>query len=156
MKARRWRFGWARALGTGLAVVVIVAGAAAAMSGRSTGTPGPAGYAEINADGTIYVDDSGQYRGVPRAENIRQGNITHPSPGVYCLGRLSFDPRSAVVAGANGGDANFTLATVDINAPGQLIGCGPKDTVRIRTIDVRTTALTDERFFVWLDDPPAA
>lgn len=156
MKTERRRFVFGRALGAGLMVVVVFAGAAAAMSSRSRGAPGPAGYAEINADGTIYVDDSGPYRGVPRAMNITKPNIAHPSTGVYCLGRLSFDPRSAVVAGANGGDANFTLATVDINAPGQLIGCGPKDTVRIRTLDVRTAALTDERFFVWLDDPPPA
>jgi hypothetical protein len=57
-----------------------------------------------------------------------------------------------VVSGANGGSHNFTLVTVEINPPGQLFDCGPNDTVRVRTVDIRTQALTDEVFFIWFED----
>jgi hypothetical protein len=113
---------------------------------------GPAAYAEINADGTIYEDDDGPFAGKPRARGIQQRGVSHPLMGVYCLAGLSFLPRSVVASGANGGGANFTLATADVNTPGELIDCGSEDVVRIRTVDIRTGQLADLRFFVWLED----
>lgn len=115
--------------------------------------PGPpAAYAEIHGDGTLVVEDTGPDVNLPRARNITQANISHPATGVYCFSGLSFDPRNAVVSGSNGGGQNFTLATVEINPPGLLVGCGPNDTVRVRTIDVRTQVLTDVSFFIWFED----
>lgn len=135
------------------AVLAAVASGIAYAANPTASRPGPpVAYAEINADGTFLVDDSGVDAGQPRARGIAQANVSHPSTGVYCFSGLNFDPRSAVVSGANGGGQNFTLATVEINPPGQLIGCGLNDTVRVRTVDIRTQALNDEGFFVWFED----
>ena len=140
-------------------VIVVVAVLAAVAAGIAYATnptlsrPGPpAAYAEINADGTLLVDDSGPDAGLPRVKNIAQASVSHPATGVYCFGGLSIDPRSTVVSGANGGGQNFTLATVEVNPPGQLIDCGPNDTVRVRTVDVRTQTLTDKSFFIWFEN----
>jgi hypothetical protein len=57
-----------------------------------------------------------------------------------------------VVSGANGAGQNFTLVTAEVNPPGQLIDCGPNDTVRVRTVDIRTQTLTDKSFFIWFED----
>jgi hypothetical protein len=136
-----------------VAALAAVAAGIAYASNPSVSRPGPpAAYAEINADGTLLVDDSGADAGLPRVRNISQANVSHPTAGVYCFSGLNFDPRSAVVSGANGGGQNFTLATVEINPPGQLLGCGPNDTVRVRTVDIRTQALSDEGFFIWFED----
>lgn len=136
-----------------LAVLAATAAGIAYASNPTVSRPGPpVAYAEINADGTLLIDDSGLDAGLPRARNIAQANVSHPSTGVYCFSGLNFDPRNAVVSGANGGGQNFTLATVELNPPGQLIGCGPNDTVRVRTVDIRTQALTDESFFIWFED----
>ena len=139
-----------------VAAVAALAAAAAGLAYAASPTnsrPGPpVAYAEIQADGTFLVDDSGPDAGQPRVRNIAQANVSHPSTGVYCFSGLNFDPRSAVVSGANGGAHNFTLVTVEVNPPGQLIDCGPNDTVRVRTVDIRTQALTDEVFFIWFED----
>jgi hypothetical protein len=136
-----------------LAVLAAVAAGIAYAANPSASRPGPpVAYAEINADGTLFVDGSGADQGLPRVRNLSQANVSHPATGVYCFSGLNFDPRSAVVSGTNGGGQNFTLATVEINPPGQLIDCGSNDTVRVRTLDIRTQALTDERFFIWFED----
>src|SRR5262249_26383736 len=130
------------------AVLAAVAAGVAYAANPTASRPGPpAAYAEILADGTIFVDDSGRDEGLPRARNIAPANVSHPSTGTYCFSGLDFDARSAVVSGAQ----PFTLATVEVNPPGELIDCGPSDTVRFRTIDVRTQVLTDERFHIWLE-----
>jgi hypothetical protein len=140
-------------------VIVVLAALTAVVTGIAYATnptksrPGPpVAYAEINADGSFVVDDSGPDAGLPRVRNIEQANVSHPATGVYCFADLRFDPRSAVVSGANGGGQNFTLVTADINPPGQLLDCGSNDTVRVRTVDVRTLALSDKRFFIWFED----
>jgi hypothetical protein len=139
-----------------IAVVAVVAGVGAGIAYASNPTqsrPGPpVAYAEIDADGSFAVDDDGPDAGSARVRNIEPANVSHPATGTYCFGGLNFDPRSALVSGANGGGQLFTLATVQINPPGELIGCGPTDTVRVRTIDNRTQALTDERFVIWFED----
>jgi hypothetical protein len=134
------------------AVAVLTAAAAgiAYADNPTASRPGPpVAYAEVNADAALFVDDSGVDAGLPRARNLVQANVSHPETGVYCFSGLSFDPRNAVVSGAA---SAFTLATVEINPSGQLIDCGPNDTVRVRTVDIRTQALTDERFFIWFEN----
>jgi hypothetical protein len=135
------------------AVVVAVAAGVVYAANPIASRPGPpAAYAEINAGGTLVVDDSGADAMLPRARNILAADVSHPATGVYCFSNLGFDPRNVVISGANGGSQNYTLATVEINPPGQLGDCGPDDTVRVRTIDIRTQALSDERFFIWFED----
>jgi hypothetical protein len=139
-------------LAAAAALAAVVTGIAYATNPTASRPGPPAAYAEINADGTLFVDDSGSDAGLPRAKNIAQANVSHPATGTYCFSGLSFDPRSAVVSGANGGGQLFTLATVQINPPGQLVDCGPNDTVRVRTVDIRIQALSDERFLIWFED----
>jgi hypothetical protein len=145
-RTRRYALPWLVAT---VAVLAAVAAGVAYATNPTTSRPGPpAAYAEINADGTLFVDDSGPDAGLPRVRNITQAEVSHPSTGIYCFSGLSFDPRNAVVSGAQ----PFTLATVEVNPPAQLIDCGPTDTVRVRTIDIRTQTFTDERFFIWFED----
>lgn len=148
MSKRSRRSSLAGLIGAAAAIAAVVTGVAYAANPTASRPGPPAAYAEILADGTVFVDDSGPDAGLPRARNITQAGISHPTTGVYCFSSLSFDPRSAVVSGAQ----PFTLATVEINPPGQLIDCGPNDIVRVRTIDIRTQSLADERFFIFFED----
>lgn len=115
--------------------------------GPGGGEGAPAGYAEVEADGTVVAD---------RNLNIEQGDLTHTTgSGVYCIGGLPFDVRSAVAVGQNEGDQNFTVATAALLRPGlSLSGCASTDQVRVRTVNVApsTAALADRAFFLWLED----
>jgi hypothetical protein len=114
--------------------------------GPSGGSSGVRAYVEVEFDGTLIAD---------RNSGVSQDNVTHPSTGVYCVGGLSFAPRSAVATGQNGFGQHFTLVTAAIARQGQsLAGCAGTDQVRVRTVGVNLTPrqLEDHPFFLWLDD----
>ncbi len=124
------------------------------------GASGPAGaagtaqaFAGVHGDATLFTPAT-------LAKNITAANISHPTTGVYCFHGLPFTPRSAMAAGANGFDADFTIATVEINGRdgGQFSGeCLTTDQARVRTVLVPTgatytpSALSNQAFYVWFE-----
>ena len=123
----------------------------------ATGPTGPAGtaaaFAGVHGDGSLFTPAT-------LAKNVTAANISHPSTGVYCFHGLSFTPRSAMAVGANGFDADFTIATVEINGrdSGTFSGeCVATDQARVRTVVVPTggtyapSALSNQAFYVWFD-----
>lgn len=134
------------------------------------GEQGPAGtaagYAAI--DGTGNVNEA-------KAFNITDANVTHPLPGVYCIGGLPFQPKVAVGNGGAGlSNANppgepvllipspeRTLVQVQTLDPsgGTFLGlCEPTGAptftaqVRIYVHSFSTNALADRPFTILLDD----
>jgi hypothetical protein len=139
-----------------------------ALTWSQTGPPGPAGrdgkdgapgapgsaagFARVTAAGTVDPAQS---------QNVTSANVTHPAPGLYCFGGLSFTPRAAVATGVNGINAALeptnsdTLATVAVSIPNVTFpfGCAETDQARVRTIAVGSgTTLVDRPFFVWFED----
>jgi hypothetical protein len=117
------------------------------------GAPGAAvAYGRIGAGGAVVAEFS---------SNFTQANVTHPAPGLYCIGGLPFTPRSVVATGDSGidgaGNPIFvdTLITVRVTTPGVSfpLGCAETDTVRVRTIAATAgTALVDRGFNIWFED----
>lgn len=117
------------------------------------GAPGEAvAYAWIAADGAVVPESS---------RNVAQANVTHPAPGLYCLGGLPFRPRSAVATGISGIDQLGnptrvdTLVTVTVADPPTSfpLGCAETDQVRVRTIAATSgSALVDRGFNIWFED----
>jgi hypothetical protein len=117
------------------------------------GAPGEAvAYARITAAGDVAPQFS---------SNVVQANVTHPAPGLYCIGGLSFSPRSVVATGRSGIDASGnptfvdTIVTVTVSDPGVTfpLGCAVTDRVRVRTIAAtQGTALVDRGFDIWFED----
>jgi hypothetical protein len=138
-----------------------------AISWNQTGPQGPAGppgppgpgtadaFAGITNDGTLDPDVS---------RGIAQANVTHPRPGVYCLGGLGFTPKVGFGTGWNGlstdpstGEilpaAFDTLVSVAVAPPGHTTGgagCPPDNQVRIYTYRVSANALVDRTFYILL------
>ena len=154
-----------------VAVVVGVAslGAVAlAATGGGSNKAGPSealAYAMVRPDGTIDPAFT--------STNIRNANIQHPLPGVYCFVGMPFPPNSAVVSGENSFGQNDTLASVTIDnvlgdePPGTDIGGGctkPTAYARVRTIDndgkdgaptaTYDPKLMDRQFIVWFRGTP--
>lgn len=141
------------------------------ISWNQTGPPGPAGadgedgqdgapgapgeavaYARVGPGGNVAAEFS---------SNVQPANVTHPAPGLYCFGGLSFTPKNAVATGISGidqfGNPTFvdTLVTVIVATPGATfpLGCAETDLVRVRTIAATAgTALVDRGFNIWFED----
>ena len=120
------------------------------------GQQGPAGtaaaFAGVHGDATLFTPAS-------LSKNVTAANISHPTMGVYCF--LPFTPHSAMASGANGFNANFTLASVEINGrDGGLFSgeCTQTDQARVRTVIVPSggayspSALSDQAFYVWFEE----
>ena len=117
------------------------------------GAPGEAvAYARILAGGDVFAQFS---------SNVVQANVTHPAPGLYCIGGLSFTPKSVVATGLSGIDGSGTptfvdtVVTAQVNQAGItiLLGCATTDQVRVRTIAAtQGTALVDRPFHIWFED----
>jgi hypothetical protein len=117
------------------------------------GAPGEAvAYGRIGAGGAVAAEFS---------SNFTQANVTHPAPGLYCIGGLTFTPKSVVGTGISGIDqvgnptSVDTLITVTVSTPGATfpLGCAETDTVRVRTIAAAAgTALVDRGFNIWFED----
>lgn len=74
------------------------------------GEPGTAaGYASIGPDGLVNP---------AKSFNITQANVTHPQPGVYCIGGLPFQPKVGV--------GNGIAAITNANPPDQPRGTDPE------------------------------
>jgi hypothetical protein len=137
-----------------------------AISWNQTGPQGPAGppgppgpgtadaFAGINNEGTLDPDVS---------RGIAQANVTHPRPGVYCLGGLGFTPKVGFGTGWNGlggvdpnnpDPAAFdTLVSVAVAPPGHTTGgagCPLDNQVRIYTYRISANALVDRTFYILL------
>ena len=93
--------------------------------------------------------------------NVVQANVTHPAPGLYCIGGLSFTPKNVVATGRSSidgsGNPTFvdTLVTVAVSEAGVTfpLGCAMTDQVRVRTIAAtQGTALVDRPFEIWFED----
>ena len=122
-------------------------------SNGQDGAPGEAvAYARITAAGVVVPQFS---------SNVVQANVTHPAPGLYCVGGLSFTPKSVVATGQSGIDAFGTptavdtVVTVTVSDPGNTfpLGCATTDIVRVRTIAATEgTALVDRPLNIWFED----
>ena len=109
------------------------------------GVPGEAvAYATVNEDGTIEASQS---------KGITADMVTHPSTGVYCFRNLGFTVTSAMAVGDNANDFNNTLATAFVWLGFGIGGCDltAGDRVRVRTVLSNTAALTDRKFYIWLE-----
>lgn len=117
------------------------------------GAPGEAvAYARITAAGDVLPQFS---------SNVVQANVTHPAPGLYCIGGLSFTPKNVVATAQSGIDGSGnpifvdTVVTVTVTDPGNTfpLGCAETDTVRVRTIAAtQGTALVDRPLNIWFED----
>jgi hypothetical protein len=125
------------------------------------GAPGTArAYAAFQADGTINpTEGTSPVGGV--ALNLAQGDETAHTAGsgFYCF-HPSFTPKSAMVTALGDlafASSTFINAVVTVRPDHGLSGCGPDDTVRVRTYVIPSGAgyapptQTDEPFILWLE-----
>ena len=132
------------------------------ISWSQTGPPGLDGQDGAPGEAVAYARISAVGDVVPQfSSNVVQANVTHPAPGLYCIGGLSFTPKSVVATGVSGIDASGTptfvdtVITVTVSEPGITfpLGCAVTDQVRIRTIAAtQGTALVDRGFNLWFED----
>lgn len=115
-----------------------------------TGAPGSAAaYAAISSSGTLLT-----------AKNIDSANITHPAPGVYCIGGLDFEVGNAVATmqAASTEDTRDRNAQVLLAAPNSSpFGCAPSDRLRVQVVDLgllgaTPAGLVNGYFYLWLED----
>jgi|1186.fasta_scaffold345860_2 hypothetical protein len=152
---RSWRFRPPHALIALVAILVVALGGAALAAGgsRKAGPQEAVAYANVLENGTIDPNAS--------SDGIADANITHPSPGVYCVTGLSFAARSAVVSGDNSFGNDDTIASVAVDTIGEgLAGCPDGSPLRIRTLDPNgiagssappyAPARIDHRFQIWI------
>lgn len=112
------------------------------------GLTGVTAYAEVGSDGSVG-----------RAKGIEPANVTRTSDGVYCVGGLDFNVRSAVAIpeAASPLDTQDRVAHVLVSPPGtQPFGCDG-DRVRIQIVDLGVlgaspAGLVDSWFYVWLEE----
>ena len=132
------------------------------ISWNQTGPPGLDGQDGAPGEAVAYARISAAGDVVPQfSSNVVQANVTHPAPGLYCIGGLSFTPKSVVATGVSGidgsGNPTFvdTLITAIVSEPGVTfpLGCAETDQVRVRTIAAtQGTALLDRGFNIWFED----
>jgi hypothetical protein len=106
-------------------------------------------YANVIGNGTLEAGEPGINK------NISNTNIRHTAAtGVYCFHNLPFTVRNAMVSADNSFAQNDTLASVTVStvATEVLGNCQAGDRVRVRTYDVSSAALQDQRFFIWFED----
>ena len=118
----------------------------------SAGQPGSAAaYGLIEGGGT--VDDASSL-------NLTDGNVTNPSPGVYCIGGLPFQPRNAVATpeAASVLDSRDRIAAVLLSDSGSTpFGCAAGDRIRVQIIDLgvlgaTAAGFTDNYVWIWIED----
>jgi hypothetical protein len=120
----------------------------------STGPAGPAGhagpsapraYVEVEAAGTLVPD---------RSLGFAPATVTKVAGqwGVYCIGGLTFTPKTALATGQNGFGNSWTIAVASLG--GNLAPCPAGTQVKVRASIMQTPpARQDDRaFFLWLDD----
>lgn len=116
------------------------------------GAPGEAtGYARVQADGTLEPSTTPvENKGVDGV------SIEHTaSSGIYCFGSLPFTPTSAAAtvddAGLADAEHDKTVA-VSVQRGANLNGCdADHQQVRVKTFDVSTPGLVDQRFYIWFE-----
>ena len=126
----------------------------------AAGAPGTArAYAAFGADGTISPLDGADPVGGTALGLTQADETAHVvGTGEYCF-HPAVAPKSAMASAL--GDLGlastyFTVATVTVRTAKGLSGCGPTDTVRVRTFAIPSgstyarPALSDEPFLLWL------
>jgi mevalonate kinase len=122
--------------------------------------PGPRGPAGPKGDtGSAAAFAHVEYTGTvteSRSSNVSDANISHPSPGVYCVGGLNFDIRHAQVTPevvAVGGEADkvahILLANPGASSP---FGCSEGEELRVQIFDPSSGVFTDHPFYLLLED----
>ena len=126
--------------------------------GELAGPPGASGingsaaaFALIQGNGS--VDDAQSF-------NVTDANVTNPSIGVYCIGGLPFQPKSAVATpqATSALDTRDRIAAVLVStAPAIPFGCAAGDLVRVQIIDNGVLGATAAGFAnnfvqVWIED----
>jgi hypothetical protein len=127
------------------------------------GSPGADGtaaaFARVGAAGLL---DGGS---PPQNKNVVQANIQHDAvagstttgPGVYCIGGLSFAPRSAMVTPDSAGALGTTnvIASVAVQRGNTLGNCDAghqQARVSILAVDqTNAPTLTDHGFYIWFE-----
>jgi hypothetical protein len=94
---------------------------------------GPHRYAEVGAAGVLQED----------VKNIDQTQVVHPDAGRYCF---TFPAGDRPTSGAATGLNTDTIATLDIDADGGIVGCPAAANVVVRTWDVTIGGFQDNSF----------
>jgi hypothetical protein len=135
------------------------------------GPQGPAGPG-VAAVATIGLDPNGNVTVDPNfSRGVTLANVTHPQTGVFCIGRLSFQPLVAVGNGRRGlgHDANGnivftktdTIVTANVIVPVQdpdpnvdtfLYGCTDTDQVEVLVYSAAQGTLVDRGFNISLEN----